>query len=121
MKKILSVFLACVLLVGCICTLASCGKSLSGAYEAEVELFGQSASTTYDFSGKKVEIITKTKLLGSINTETVKGTYEIAEADGELEITITTEKDGEEVSNTYTLEEGDGYIKIAGIQYNKVD
>lgn len=115
MKKILSVVLACALLVGCLFTLASCGKKLSGSYTAEVEILGQSGSTTYDFHGGKVDIITKTKLLGNINTETVEAKYEIAEVDGELEITIITE----DSENTYTLEEGDGYIKIAGIKYTK--
>ena len=85
MKKILSVVLACALLVGCLFTLASCGKKLSGSYTAEVEILGQSGSTTYDFHGGKVDIITKTKLLGNINTETVEAKYEIAEVDGELD------------------------------------
>ena len=110
MKKILSVVLACALLVGCLFTLASCG-GVSGSYSAELSVFGQSASTTYDFHGSKVDIITKTTILGNVNTETVEASYKIADG----EITITTE-DGE---NTYTFEEGDGYIKIAGIQYNK--
>ena len=110
MKKILSVVLACALLVGCLFTLASCG-GVSGSYTAEVEILGQGGSTTYDFHGSKVDIITKTKILGSVNTETVEASYKVS---GD-EITIKTES-GE---NTYTFEKGDGYIKIAGIQYNK--
>lgn len=110
MKKILSVVLACALLVGCLFTLASCG-GVSGSYTAEVEILGQGGSTTYDFHGSKVDIITKTKILGNINTETVEASYKV---NGD-EITIKTD-DGEK---TYTFEQGDGYIKIAGIQYNK--
>ena len=110
MKKILSVVLACALLVGCLFTLASCG-GVSGSYSAELSVLGQSASTTYDFHGSKVDIITKTTILGNINTETVEASYKV---DGD-EIIITT---GDK-SNTYTFEKGDGYIKIAGVQYTK--
>ena len=110
MKKILSALLACALLVGCLFTLASCG-GVSGSYTAEVEILGQGGSTTYDFHGSKVDIIIKTTILGSVNTETSTASYKI---DGD-EITIT---EGEN-SATFTFEKGDGYIKIAGIQYNK--
>lgn len=110
MKKILSAVLACALLVGCLFTLASCG-GISGSYTAEVEILGQGGSTTYDFHGSKVDIITKTKILGNVNTETVEASYKV---DGE-EIIITID----EKSSTYTFEKGDGYIKIAGIQYTK--
>ena len=36
MKKIISALLVCVLLVGCMFALASCGKTLSGTYEAKI-------------------------------------------------------------------------------------
>lgn len=117
MKRILSIVLACTLLVGCLFTLSACGNTLSGAYEAKAELLGQSISTTYDFHGSKVDIIVKTTILGNVNTETVEATYKIEEVEGKLEMTITK---GENDSSTVILEKGDGYIKLAGIQYNKV-
>ena len=111
MKKILSLVLVCAILTGCLFTLASCGNTISGSYTAELEILGQSASTTYKFSGKKVEIITKTTILGTVNTETESATYSI---NGD-EITITKD----DADKTYTFEKGDDYIKIAGIQYTK--
>lgn len=121
MKKIISAILVCVLLVGCMFTLASCGNKPSGAYEATVEVLGQKVTTTYDFGGKKVEITIKTTVLGSVNTETSEAKYEINETSDGLEITFITEVDGEEKSQTYTYEKGDGYIKIGGVEYTKVD
>ena len=120
MKKIISLVLACILLVGCVFTLASCSTMLMGSYEAEVEILGQSASTTYEFSPFGFKQITKTKLLGNINTETEEGTYKIVETDdGEFEITLDFE-DEDIKDKTYTFEQGEDYIKIAGVQYNKV-
>ena len=122
MKKIVSLLLACVLLIGCALTLASCGKMLSGSYEAKIEAAGQSISTTYKFSGNKFDMTVKTTILGNVNTETTSGTYKITEnSDATLEITFTVEdKEGKVEENTYTLVETDEYIKIANIQYNKV-
>lgn len=118
MKRILSVFLACVLLVGCVFALASCGNKPSGAYEGKLEILGQSSTVTYDFGGSKVEITTKTTILGTVNTESEECKYEINETDDGLEITFTYEDDE---TATFTYEKGDDYIKIGGIQYNKVD
>ena len=120
MKKIISLVLTCVLLVGCIFTLASCSTMLMGSYEAEVEILGQSASTTYEFSPFGFKQITKTKLLGNIETETEEGTYKIVEdSDGELEITLDFED--EDIKDvTATFEQGEGYIKIGVITYEEV-
>jgi hypothetical protein len=56
-----------------------------------------------------------------VNTVSFEGKYEIAENDdGSMEITIALESEDDEIkSGTYTFEEGEDYIKIAGIQYNK--
>ena len=120
MKKIISLALVCVLLVGCVFTLASCGNMLMGSYEAEVEILGQSVSTTYEFSPFGFKQITKTKVLGNIETETEEGSYKIVEdSDGELEITLDFEdEDIDDV--TATFEKGEGYIKIGLITYEEV-
>ena len=120
MKRIISAVLVCVLLVGCMFALASCGKTLSGKYSADA--FGV-AGTSYEFSGKKVDI--KFTVLGF--EKTVSGEYEIAENDdGELEITFTfasDEEDADDFKGTHSFSEGeeDGvkYIKIGGIKYKK--
>lgn len=118
--KLLAVALVAVMLVA---TLVSCGKSLSGAYSSEVSLLGQSWDVTYTFKGSKVEVVSKTTLLGNVNSTEITGTYDINENDnGKLEITFDFEeettlfKDG-----TYTLEQGEDYIKIAGVKYKKAD
>ena len=122
MKRIVSLLLVCVLLLSCAVVLASCGKTLSGTYEAKVEAVGQSISTSYKFSGKKFELTVKTTFIGNVTTDTTSGTYEITEnADGTLEIKFAVENDeGEVKESTYTLVKTDEYIKIGNVQYNKV-
>ena len=118
--KLLAVAVVAVMLVA---TLASCGKSLSGAYSSKIELLGQSWDVTYTFKGSKVEAVSKATLLGKVTTEESVGEYEIIEnADGSLEIKIDFEDENSLFRDgTYTLEQGDDYIKIGGVQYNKAD
>ena len=115
--------IALVLVLAMLClTLASCGMKLSGEYSAKVEALGQSVETIYDFSGSKYTMTVKTTVLGKVNTESIEGTYEIAETeDGKLEITFSVEgEDGKVETTTNTLEKGEDYIKIGLIQYNAV-
>ena len=123
MKKTLRIIAIAMVAVMLCLSLASCGKKISGKYEAEIDVLLASYTATYDFSGSKVEITKKTTVFGSVNTNTIEGKYEIAELDdGSMEITITLESDDDDIkSGTFTFEEGEGYIKIGGIQYNKVD
>ena len=121
MKRIISTLLVCVLLLGCVFTLASCGKVLSGKYELDAVL----ASKTYEFSGLNKVVITYEAL--SVET-TLEGTYKIAENDdGDLEITFTFEDEekADEYAGTFSFAQGeeDGvkYIKIGGVKYKKVD
>ena len=118
--KLLAVVVVAVMLVA---TLVSCGKSLSGAYSSEVSLLGQSWDVTYTFKGSKVVAESKTTLLGQINTNECAGTYEITEnADGSMEIKIDFEEENNLFKDgTYTLTQGEDYIKIGGVQYNKAD
>ena len=117
MKKVLCAVLVVVLML----SLVACGKTLKGAYEAEIDLAILKYTATYEFSGSKVEITKKTTVFGNVNTDTFEGKYEITENnDGSMEITITLETEDDQIkSGTYTFEEGEDYIKIAGIQYNK--
>ena len=123
MKRVLSIVCILALTLCCLFAFTSCAKKLSGSYQTEVSLFGQSYTMTYTFSGKNVTVESKTTILGNVNTNTYEGTYEIAETDdGKMEITLNFEGADDKVkSGTYTLEESDEYIKIAGVQYNKVE
>ncbi|MBO5009751.1 MAG: hypothetical protein IKJ13_05030 [Clostridia bacterium] len=116
MKKIVSGILVCVMLIGCVFALASCGKTLNGSYADEL-----TGLTTYTFEGNKVTVS-----VGAGNfAKTFEGTYEIKTNDKEEEvIAFTFEGDG---SDKYTGEyafvegtEGDKeYIKIGIAKYIK--
>lgn len=125
MKKTLVRILAFTLVaVMLVCMLASCGKKISGSYEAEVNFIVGKTNVTYTFSGSNVKIVAKTtNMLGSIDTVNYEGKYEIVENDDEtMEITITLEEEDDNIkSGTYTFEEGEDYIKIGAVQYNKVE
>ena len=118
MKKIISAVLVCILLVGCMFTLASCSKKLSGTYKGDAGI----ASATYEFSGKKVKITAE--LLGK--EKSFEGKYEINEDDDGYTITFTFEdEDAKSYSGDFSFAEGEEngveYIKIGGIKYKKVD
>lgn len=122
MKKTLSALLVCVLLVGTLLSLVSCGIMLSGKYELKIT---DDNHVVYEFSGKKV---TKTKtsgMFGYSKSETVEGKYEINEVEeGKFQITFTweTEEDNIETLDFSQGEEnGTKYIKLGGFTLNKVD
>ena len=121
MKKVLSLVLAVAVLATLCLTFASCGKKLSGKYSADV--FG--TGTTMTFDGKNVKIGFTVTFVGEVAS--VDATYKIK---GD---TITFEfADEDEVSNSsakkviqsleepVSFEEGDGFIKINGVKYEKV-
>lgn len=120
MKKILSAILVCVLLVGCVFALASCGKTLSGKYKLDAII----GSKTYEFKGNTVAITYEVAGF----EKTINGEYKIAEnEDGDLKITISfpdSEEDTDDFAGTFSFAEGkEGdttYIKIGGAKYNKV-
>ncbi len=126
MKKIISTLLVCVLLVGCVFTLASCGM-VSGKYEAEI----MGVKTSYTFSLNKVTYETKATVLGVVTSTTMEGTYKIEENDdGDSEITFTwTSKNGEELDEAETatfafsdvVKDDVKYVKIGLVEYKKVD
>ena len=131
MKKIVSLLLVCVMLLGCVAVFASCGKKLSGEYQldATVDVLGKNgAVTTYAFSGSKVTLTIDTYLAGNKSTASYEGKYEIAEAeDGSLEITFTFTNDkGEEVkdySTTSVLKEAEdgSSITIGILTFKKLE
>lgn len=111
MKRIISSVLVCVLLLGVMFTLVSCGGGLSGTYEGK--LFD------LKFSGNKVTVIAGDKELA--------GTYEIEkDDDGNKKITFdfVDEKDAEAdekyilglidslLSGSIPMSEKDGVLKL---------
>ena len=120
MKKTISVLLVCVLLLGCVFTLASCGKKLSGKYESSL-----GSGAYYEFSGDEITYSRKSLLGGNVVTT---GTYELTEDEEGNSVIVITYGDNEDEdakSGTFPFSEGEEngvkYIKILGIKYNKVD
>ena len=132
MKRIVSLILALALTMSVALALTSCGGSgLSGSYEGKVEaevagISLGSFTVTYTFSGDSVEVSSKlSTAIGDITPKTVSGTYQLADTeDGGKTITFNfgdETADGVAESGVpFAFEKGDGYIKIAGITYNKV-
>ena len=118
MKKIISTILACVLLLGCVMSLASCSETLIGEYEADMVLY----EATYEFKvGGKV-ILTIDPVVG--DDKVYVGKYTI-NSDTE-EITFVFEAaDAKEYAGTRTFakgeENGEKYIKMNGIKYTLED
>ena len=124
MKKSIRIMAVVMALLMVTLVFASCGKTIKGAYKADIGLVGLAGYTaTYTFSGKKVEISKTATLLGQSTTTNFEGTYEITEKDdGTMEITITLENDDDDIkSGTYVFEEGENYIKIGLVKYDKVE
>ena len=117
--KIISFLLVAVMLV---CMLASCGQKVAaGTYEAEISVLGQSAGVTYTFKGNKIVAESAVSILGIDKSKSAEGTYEIIKYDdGDLEIKIDFDEETDIFKDgTYSYSEGDGYIKISGIKYEK--
>ena len=132
MKRVISALLVCVLLVASVFAMASCGKMLSGTYEAEVNFLFTKYKVSYSFSGNEVEVSSVlSSALGTLTPKSVKGPYKITEdEDGELEITFDfgeeeapegAQDTGVALSFSEGEEDGVKYIKIAGVKYTKAD
>lgn len=117
MKKTISAVLVCVMLVCTVFSLASCGKTISGKYKAELNLGFAATSTTYefDFFGK---VVRTSNSFGSETT--VEGKYEFIEEDTKVTLTFPDE---DPATYDFSSGEEDGveYIKLDGIKYTKVD
>ena len=113
MKKFTKVIAVVLVLATLVCVFASCGKKLSGKYEATA--FG--TGTCLEFKGSKV--YAQFKLLGAYG-DAVEGKYEIK--DGKITLTFEGEdKSADALEGTFDFEEGDGYIKIGPVKYTKAN
>ena len=108
MKKFAKI-MALALVAIMLCTaLVSCGKKLSGEYEATF----LGSGIVLEFKGNKV---TYTAKAAGAEVASVEGTYKIE--DDKITLTFEAEKDSEEkaaeeMSGTFDFEEGEDYIKI---------
>lgn len=121
MKKIISLVLVCVLLVGCVFALASCGKSLSGDYKDAL-----TGNIVYSFSGSKVTV-TVDNFIG--DDSVYEGKYEFVQNEEGVYDKIVFTFDNEDAQSVYggekayseVTENGESYIKIGILRYNKVE
>ena len=123
MKKYLRILaLVLVFVVGGI-MLASCAKTISGTYEAEVDILFSEYTITYEFKGSNLTVTQRQvgAISGSVDTDTFEGTYEIVEHDdGTMDIIIDIEGGNDTIKDgTYVFEETEDYIVIGTTKYYK--
>ena len=116
--KLTAVALVVVILALCF---ASCGKVISGSYSGEIDLALVKYEVVYSFSGNNVTVTRQVKsIIGNTDPVTIEGTYEIVDGETGTQIKFTYKTEDTVVKGgTFDFEEGDGFIKIAGVQYNK--
>ncbi|MBR2388470.1 MAG: hypothetical protein IKB02_06845 [Clostridia bacterium] len=112
MKKTVLKVVALMLVAVIACAaLVSCGKTLKGTYETAL------GTPSFTFKGNKVTL----EIDLVITATTIEGKYEIEDD----KITFTWEGENadkaEDYSGTLAFAEGDGYITIGGVKYNKVE
>lgn len=115
MKKVVSILLVCVLLVGCVFAFASCAKTLNGEYKADAVI----ASATYKFEGNKVAITYE--IFGF--EKTVEGTYTIAkDEEGVEKITITLNSEDKDEDGADKYEGSFKFVegKEGDVEYIKI-
>ncbi len=119
-KNIIKIMaIALVAVITCL-ALASCAKTISGKYEGELNIGIAKYTVTYEFKGSKVEVTHKTTtFVGTSDTVTVTGTYEINDAGDEITFTWDSEDDVVK-GGTFTFEETEDGIKIGIAEYKKV-
>ena len=121
--KLLAVFMIIAMLS---ISLVSCGKMLSGKYQAEMDILVFKGTVTYEFGilGSVTRTTVTKVMFGDPETVVTEGKYEIMEDPKNPEnLIIAFEFEGEErTTHSYvTGTEGDvKYIKIDGVQYNEV-
>ena len=113
MKRIVSLVLVCVLLVGSIFSLASCGKMLTGKYEADLLV----SEVTYEFGLFGKVTMTVDPIIGDNTVE--EGKYEFNK-DG-TEITLTFGEESTTCEFSSGEEDGVKYIKLDGIKYTAAE
>ena len=115
MKKTLKIFAFVLVLVMAFSLLTACGRKLSGEYE--------NLLFSIAFDGDEFTMTT-------VGVLSISGTYEIKEVEGEDRIVFTLGEDSKDKDtstfkavlggeNGVSLEEGDDYVKIAGVTFTE--
>ena len=123
MKKYLRILaLVLVFVMGGI-MLVSCAKTISGTYEAEVDMWVKKYTITYEFKGSNLTITQREvgAISGNVETNTYDATYEIVEHDdGTMDIIIDVDGGNDTIKDgTYVFEETEDYIVIGAVKYFK--
>ena len=124
MKKITSLILVCVMLVGCVFAFASCAMRF-GKYESELNIGIASYKVTLEFSFNNIKVTQKAKALGSSDTNVYEGSFNITGEGEDMEISFEFEEDCPVFSaDSYEFEEGeddDGkFVRIGVTKYYEV-
>lgn len=119
MKKLVSAILVCVLLVGTLFTLASCGKSVSGKYEYD----GLTQDQTIEFELFGKVTLTIKPLYG--DSKVYEGKYELNDAGDEITLTFEDEDANKAYGGTKDFVQGQEndkkYIEIDFMTYKFVE
>ncbi len=116
MKKSIKILAIAMVAVMLCLTLAACGKTISGTYEAEIGGDALGYTATYEFSGSKVKATKTSSILGVKNSTEFEGKYEIKDD----EITFTFETSDDDIkSGTFAFAETEDGIKIGLVEYKK--
>ncbi len=121
MKKTIRIMAVVMAVLMVTLVLASCGNTLSGKY-SHTEGTIVKSTATFEFKGKNV---TYTTSMGDTVLFKLEGTYEIKDDKITFDFTGEDESNNtiwEEIVDELTdakFEKGDGYIKIAGTQFDK--
>ena len=124
MKKALRIIALSLVLVIAMGVFASCGKTLSGKYEATFLGTG----TVLEFDGNKVKAsFVINALVTTIDVGPIEGTYTIKDDKITIDFIDEDKVDNDKAKESLaglagesTFEEGDGYIKIGGVKFTAV-
>ena len=113
MKKSVKVLALALVAVMLCATLVSCGKTLSGEYEASI----LGSGIVLAFKGNKVTYTAK--VLGA-EAVSVEGEYSIKK--DKITLSFDGDDEAQEMSGTFDFEEGEDYIKIGSLgKFKKVE
>ena len=121
MKKVIRLIALSLVLVMAMGVLASCGKTLSGKYSADI--FGTGTTLTFDGKNVKVAVTVLSQEVASVDA-----TYEIKDDKITFDFVDEDKVENDKAKDVLeswkapaAFEEGDGYIKIGGVKYTKAD
>lgn len=125
MKKVLNIFIICVIAVFTMVMLTSCKNQLRGTYTKQGNAIVATAKVSYTFKGNKYTQTNTSNVLGSQTVTEINGKYEITEAaDGTKTISFTYRENDTEKTDSFSFSEtvdenGNDAIEIGGVLFIK--